>query len=114
MEDFAKKAAYLKGFADGLDISPKSDEGKLIGKLVDLVTEMAEEIDSINNYSDELTERIDIIDEDLGELEDDYYGDGEDYDYDDDDDDDDIFDFSHDDDEDDDDMDYFEIECPNC
>lgn len=120
MKDFAKKAAYIKGFADGLDISPKSEEGRLLNKLVEFVEEMAAEIDSINSYSDELTERIDIIDEDLGDLEESFYGDedldfsandDDDYDFADDDD----YDFSDDDDDfDDDGMDYFEIECPNC
>lgn len=28
MEDLIKKVSYLKGYADGLDLSPKSDEGK--------------------------------------------------------------------------------------
>ncbi len=112
MEEFAKKAAYLKGFAEGLDISPKSDEGRLLAKMVDFIEEMAEEIDSINAYSDELTERIDIIDEDLGDIEDEFYSDvctlGK-------------RSFDEDDelelgdiDDMDDDMDYFEIECPNC
>lgn len=116
MENFAKKAAYLKGFAEGLDMSPKSDEGRLLAKIVEVIEEMADELDTIGAYSDELTERVNLIDEDLGDIEEDYYKnicgmqrdsfDDEDFD----------FRNMHDaDDEDmDDDMDYFEIECPNC
>ena len=40
MEDLIKKVSYLKGYADGLDLSPKSDEGKLIIKLLDVMSIM--------------------------------------------------------------------------
>ena len=45
MEDLIKKVSYLKGYADGLDISPKSDEGKLIIKMIEVMSEMAETIE---------------------------------------------------------------------
>ena len=48
MSDITKKASYLRGYADGLDISPKSDEGKLIGKMLELIEEMAEMIDELD------------------------------------------------------------------
>lgn len=33
MEELVKKVSYLKGFADGLDINEKTDEGKLLKRL---------------------------------------------------------------------------------
>ena len=47
MEDLIKKVSYLKGYADGLDLSPKSDEGKLIIKLLDVMSEMADTIEEL-------------------------------------------------------------------
>ncbi len=42
MEDLIKKVSYLKGYADGLDLSPKSDKGKLAFiKLLDVMSEIA-------------------------------------------------------------------------
>ena len=61
MEDLIKKVSYLKGYADGLDISPKSDEGKLIMKLLDVLGEMAEAVE-------ELTDRVEDVEDVVDEL----------------------------------------------
>ena len=47
MSDLSKKISYVKGFADGLDISPKSPEGKVIGKLLEVLEEMASKVDEL-------------------------------------------------------------------
>ena len=104
METPAKKLAYLKGLAEGLDINDKTAEGKLLLKLLDAVKDIAEELENLSDEHEELELKVDEIDEDLADLEDFVYDD----EYDDDDDDDDDFDFDDDDDE------FFEIECPNC
>lgn len=117
MEDLIKKVAYLKGYAEGLDISPKSDEGKLIMKLIDVMAEMADTIEELNYRVDDIEDIQDELDETLLAVADDLYGD-DDYDeYDDelDDEYDDFMDEYDDDDEfGDGGSDYFEIECPNC
>ena len=116
MEDLIKKVSYLRGYADGLDISPKSDEGKLIIKMLDLLGEMADTIEDLNVRVEESEDMMDELDECVLAIADDLYGD--DFE----DDDDDYYDFDDDDDimedyEDDyesEGNDYFEIECPNC
>lgn len=95
MENFLKKVAYLKGYADGLDINERTDEGKLFKKMIDVIDEMADAIADLGAQQDVLIDQVEAIDEDLSELEDDYYG-------------------EEDDDDEQDDLDYFEIECPNC
>ena len=111
MEDLIKQAAYLKGYAEGLDISPKSDEGKLIMKLIDVVGAMADKINELEDRIMDVEDVTDELDETLFSMADDLYGD----DYDDSDyADDDYGDSEYDDELDEDGGDYFEIECPNC
>ncbi|MCH5211167.1 MAG: hypothetical protein J1F01_09435 [Oscillospiraceae bacterium] len=115
MEDLIKKVSYLKGYADGLDISPKSDEGKLIIKMLDLLGEMADAIEDLTVRAEESEDMMDELDECVLAIADDLYGDDfEDYDDDDYDfDDDDIME-DYEDDYESEGNDYFEIECPNC
>ncbi len=97
MEELLKKVSYLKGFADGLDISEKTDEGKLLKKIVETIEEIADSVCDLAVEHDDLCDQVEAIDEDLGELEEIIYDD-EDCDCD----------------CDCDDCDCFEIECPNC
>ena len=104
MENIAKKVEYLKGYADALEISDDTAEGKVIKKMLDVLDEMAGVIDDLSNDRDEMFEDISGIYALLGDFED--TDEDDDYDYDD--------DFDLDDDYDDDDIDYFEMQCPNC
>ena len=76
MEDLIKKVSYLKGYADGLDISPKSDEGKLIIKLLDLLGEMADKIEEMDSDLSDTRDALDELDTCVFDLADDFYGDG--------------------------------------
>jgi len=126
MKDFSKDLSYIKGYADGLKIGEKSSEGKVILKLIDIISHMADEIKILNKKSkdferdiediadivDELEEvmyQADLLDNDY-DFDDDYNDDDDDDDYDDDDEDDELFDEF----DDDDDMGHFEIQCPHC
>lgn len=111
MEDLIKKVSYLKGYADGLDISPKSEEGKLIIKLLDVMGEMADAIEELNDRVYDIEDAVDELDECILDMAYDVYDEEElDSDYDDDD----FFDDYDDDGYDGDADDYFEIQCPNC
>ncbi len=111
MDNLSKKVSYLAGYADGLDISPKSDEGKLIVKMLEVLGEMAEAIDELKLAQEETNEFIDELDEAVFAMADDMYGDGEFDEYDDDDDD--ILD-EYDEEYGGDEDDYVEIQCPSC
>lgn len=67
---FNEKAAYIKGLAEGLELDTSSAEGKVILALVDLVGEMSNELQRLNDYCEEL-------DECLGEVEEELWGDDE-------------------------------------
>ena len=126
-----EKAMYLKGLCDGLEPDTTTKEGKLIAALLDMVTEMAAEMDDMQAEICELKDYCEELDEDLGDVEEvllDLDDEDEDEDFDDDDDfecdgdcagcdfdcgfndeDDDDF-FGEDEDEDE----YFEVICPAC
>ncbi len=98
-----EKAAYLKGFADAAKLDDKEDVAKILGKIIDMLDDLAISVSDIDDTLDSVMEQLDTVDEDLGELEEFVYED-----YDEDDEDDDFWD-----DEDDEDITY-EFECPEC
>ncbi len=65
MENILQRLAYLRGLADGLGIGD-SREGDLLVQLIevmeDTVSEISEEMESLSDY-------VDAVEEDLGELE---------------------------------------------
>ena len=69
MMTLTEKASYLKGMADGMELDQKSKEGKLIGALIDLVSEMAEEIAEMAEDMETLNDYVEELDEDLGGVE---------------------------------------------
>lgn len=73
MNNITEKVAYLKGLMNGLDIDLTSKEGKLFNAILDVLDEMAVSIVDVEEAYDELQEVVDAIDEDLGELEEDFY-----------------------------------------
>ncbi len=69
----AEKVAYLKGLAEGMGISPESKEGKLLGRVLDILEDVALDIEDLNENVLDLSEQIDEISEDVGYLEDAVY-----------------------------------------
>ena len=104
--EILEKVAYMKGLAEGLSLDTKTKEGKLLTVMMDILEDMALELEDLFEAQEELEEGLDAISDDLSDVETYIYEmDGE---YDDDDDDDD-----EDDDEDEDDE-VYETTCPNC
>lgn len=71
--NITEKVAYLKGLLNGLEVDPDTKEGKLFAAIVDVLDEMALSIVDVEESYDKLQEVVDCIDEDLGELEKDFY-----------------------------------------
>jgi putative FmdB family regulatory protein len=94
-----EKVSYLKGLMEGLSIDSISKEGKVFHAILDTLQEMALSIEENSKVIDDMTEAVEMIDDDLTAVEDMVYGDDED-------------DFDFDDDEDDDDI--YEVTCPEC
>jgi len=117
-----ERVAYLKGLAEGLGIDADAKEGKLILAIVDILSDMAADIEALNENALDIGEELDAISDDLADVEEFLFDD----DYDDDDDDYDFGDFDIGDEDDDlqsDDCDCehctadeatYRIACPNC
>jgi len=105
-----EKMSYLQGLLDGLEIDTATKEGKALVQMSEVMHELVLYVEDLQSQVDELTELCDILDEDLGAVEDDLYEDDEcdecDGDCDNCDDDD------WDDDDDDDEL--YEVTCPTC
>lgn len=65
--------SYLQGMLDGLDIDTSTKEGKLLVQMTEVMHEMVMCVDDLQTQVDELTELCDILDSDLGEMEEDFY-----------------------------------------
>lgn len=77
MDYLYERISYLRGLADGLDINEKSNEGKLLLNMVDVLEDFADAIGDLSIEQGEIEEYIDYIDEDLADVEDDIYADVE-------------------------------------
>lgn len=73
--DLIEKIGYLKGLMDGLDLDTNSKEAKIFSAIIDTLDDMADSIGMLDDSVCELEELTDALDEDLGELEDDFYDD---------------------------------------
>ncbi len=97
----SEKVAYLKGLMEGLKIDAESDQGKMFKAIVDVLDEVALEIEDLTDEVMEVGDGLDVISDDLADVEE--------LVYDDDDDDDD-----EDEDEDEDDSPVYATTCPEC
>ena len=75
-----ERVSYLKGLAEGMEISESTKEGKLLLNIISILEEFAEEmeevyeeLDEVNETLMELDDYIEAVDEDLADLEEDIY-----------------------------------------
>ncbi len=95
--EITEKVAYLKGLADGLALDTQSREGKILTAIIDVLDDMALEIEDLKDCHLELSEGLDAVSDDLEDVEDLVYGeDDEEYD------------------DDEDDEDCYATTCPSC
>ena len=97
MKYLYEEVAYLKGLAEGLEISKETKEGKIIHKIVETLESFADAVVELDEEQTDLAEYIESIDEDLADVEDDIYEDEE---------------FDEEDEEEG--LSFIEMECPNC
>lgn len=90
-----EKVAYIRGLAEGLELDDSKKEAKVLNAIIDLLDDLAMSLADLEDGYSDMADQLDAVDEDLGSLEDDFYGDDED-------------------DEDDEDTCYYEVTCPNC
>ena len=75
MSNLTDRVSYIKGLAEGLKLDTEKNEGKLIDKMLELLSDMAEELDTLRKDHDDLNEYVESIDSDLSDMEDALFGD---------------------------------------
>lgn len=86
MSDLKSRVAYLQGLTAGMELDTESKEGKLLNGIIDVLQDFADSFDELEEAQEQLENYVETIDEDLCQLEDDFYEA----------------------------TDYVEVECPNC
>lgn len=72
--NLTEKAAYIKGLAEGLDLEADKKEVRVINEMLELLGEMASDVEDIGDDLSDLYDAVEQIDEDLAMLEDEMYG----------------------------------------
>jgi len=109
-----EKVSYLKGLAEGMKITEATNEGKLLLAILDVLEDISCDLEYYEDEQDDFEERLDKVEDNMHDLEDEVYGE---YDY----------DYDHDCDcgcgcgcddcdcgHDHEDIQYVTIECPHC
>ena len=71
----SEKVAYIKGLAEGLGLSEDTKEGKVLKAVIDVLSDIASEIDDLNENQLDIGDELDALSEDLGDVEDSIFGD---------------------------------------
>ena len=74
----SEKVAYLKGLMEGMNLSADSNEGKLFRAIVDVLDEIALEVEDLTDEVMELGDGLDVVSDDLSDVEDLVYDEDED------------------------------------
>ena len=101
----SEKVAYLKGLTEGMNLSADSNEGKLFRAIVDVLDEIALEVEDLTDEVMELGDGLDVISDDLSDVEDVIFDEDDFDDYDDEDD---------EDEDEDDEEECYATTCPEC
>ncbi len=108
MSKLTDRISYLKGMAAGMKLNMDKDSNKLMLEMLTVMGEMAEEMAAMSEAHSDLNEYVESIDDDLANLEETLFGDGED------DEDGDLDEEDEDDEEDEGDDDLIVYACPHC
>ena len=72
--EITEKVAYLKGLADGMELDTEKKEGKLLSAIIDVLEDIALELEDIHDETSELADGLDAVSDDLEDVEDVVFG----------------------------------------
>ena len=67
--EIMERVAYLKGLMEGMEIDTEKKEGKLLAAIVDVLEEIALDLEDLWDNTLELTEGLDAVSDDLEDVE---------------------------------------------
>ncbi|MDP4181716.1 MAG: hypothetical protein Q8942_11560 [Bacillota bacterium] len=68
MSYLKERVAYLKGLAEGMNISDSTNEGKLLKAMLEVMDDIAITVVDLEESFDDLSEQVDNIDEDVSDM----------------------------------------------
>lgn len=75
--EITEKVAYLKGLAEGMELDTEKKEGKLLAAMIDVLEDIAFELEELKEAQEELGDGLDAVSDDLEDVEDLLYGEDE-------------------------------------
>src|SRR5690625_2903525 len=97
MATVKEKIAYVKGLMEGSDFYEIDSRAEAVwSRVLDILQELAHEVDVLKEEHGEIEEYLEAIDSDLGDVEDEVYG------------------HDHDHEDGDEEVEFIEMECPEC
>ena len=69
----SEKVAYLKGLAEGMGIQEDGGQGKLFHVIIDILEDLSLDLADTKDALVDLTDGVEEINEDLAELENEFY-----------------------------------------
>ena len=78
--EITERVAYLKGLAEGMELNTEKREGKLLSAMIDVLEDIALELEDIRDEQAELADGLDAVSDDLEDVEDAVFEDEDDED----------------------------------
>lgn len=97
--EITERVAYLKGLTEGLSLDTESKEGKIIATMIDILDDIALELQDHQDQIIEISDGLDAVSDDLEDVEDIVYDEDDE---------------DSDEEEDDDSEDCYATTCPTC
>ena len=72
--EITEKVAYLKGLAEVMELDTEKKEGKLLSAIIDVLEDIALELEDIHDETSELADGLDAVSDDLEDVEDVVFG----------------------------------------
>lgn len=76
--NISEKVSYIKGLAEGMKLDEATNEGKLLLAILDALTDIAYQLEEVDEDLNDMADVVGGIDETVAELEEAVYGDGDD------------------------------------
>lgn len=73
MQDIQERVAYLEGLMAGLEVQDSSKEGKVLHEVIQVLGDIADNLVEMQTTQTELENYMETMNEDLADLEDDFY-----------------------------------------
>jgi len=79
VKKLSEKISFLQGLSEGMNVLDNGPQGKLIIEMLEVMSDMVDYIDELRSEFEDFKIYVETIDNDLLDLEEDMYGEDDDY-----------------------------------